>query len=96
MPKKTGDAPAAKKPTDAPAPNLKFIGKETDTGKLDATGQPVMIQPEPLTKINNGEQVIILPPVEAQRAEPFFHRDAPVIVRLYPALYKMHVVKGEK
>jgi hypothetical protein len=81
----------------APAPNLKFIGKDEELDKLDAKGVAHVLEAEPLTKINDGENVITLPSVEEQRTgSPFYHPDAATIARLYPGLYKVSVEKGGK
>lgn len=40
---------------------------------------------DPLMLINNGDTAIVLPD---NQDEPFFHNEAPTIVRLFPYLYK--------
>lgn len=60
-------------------PNIAFIGEK--------------IGREPITKFNDGMKLVTMPPVEEQ-LKPFFHKEAPRIVRLWPKLYKSYVAKG--
>ena len=84
---------------EGPPPNIRFVGKDCVTDKLDAKGNPVVIPAEALRKINAGEETIMLPG-EGSRADTaaqaagFFHPKAEQIVRLFSGFYKLITEKG--
>lgn len=69
---------------------------EQDAVVIPPDANIVYIGPEgkEITKINNGMEVIKLPSVEEQ-ANPFFHKKAATIIRLFPGHYKLFKKKGE-
>lgn len=74
----------------APAPNIKFIGRKVwDKGK-----RKVLKDPRPVTRFNDGGNVVELPPSDEQISKRlFYHEKAGVIRRHFPHLYKKVVRK---
>jgi hypothetical protein len=53
-------------------PNIAFVGRAKNHF-------------QPLTVINNGDTMIVLP---EDQSKPFFHQEAATIIRLFPTHYK--------